>query len=141
MSHPLPQLEGHTPYEHVTGNAPDISEYLDFSWYTPLWHYDNIDWPEQKATLVRWLGVAHRIGQDMCNWVLAKNAQGLVRSTVVPISDNELRDPTLIKHLAEFDTDIEIKLGKFDPGTAIGDSPDETIANTFTQDEIGRAHV
>ena len=33
MSHPLPQLEGHTPYEHVTGNTPDISEYLDFSWY------------------------------------------------------------------------------------------------------------
>ena len=35
----------------------------------------------------------------------------------------------------EFDTDIEIKLGKFDPSTAIGDSPDGTIANTFTQDE------
>jgi hypothetical protein len=36
MSHPLPQLEGRTPYEHVTGNTPDISEYLDFSWYAPV---------------------------------------------------------------------------------------------------------
>ena len=71
----------------------------------------------------------------MCYWVLAKNAQELVRSTVMPISDNELRDPTLIKRLAEFDTDIEIKLGMFDPGTTIGDSPEGTIANTFTQDE------
>ena len=67
-------------------------------------------------------------------WVLAQNAQELVRSTVVPISEDELRDLTLIKRLAEFDTDIEIKLGKFDPGTAIGDSPEETIANTLTQD-------
>ena len=54
---------------------------------------------------------------------------------MVPISDNELKDSTLIKRLAEFDTDIEIKLGKFDPGNAIGDSSEGTIANTFTQDE------
>jgi hypothetical protein len=72
----------------------------------------------------------------MCYWILAKNTQELVRrSTVVPISEYELRDPTLIKGLAEFDTDIEIILGKFDPGTAIGDSPEGTIANTFTQDD------
>ena len=37
----------------------------------------------------------------------------------VPISEDELRDPTLIKRLAEFDADIETKLGKFDPGTAM----------------------
>ena len=43
------------PYEHVTGNTPDKSEYLDFSWYAPVWYYDNKDWPEQKATLGRWL--------------------------------------------------------------------------------------
>jgi hypothetical protein len=67
--------------------------------------------------------------------VLAKNAQELVRSTVVTISEDELRDPTLIKRLAAFDTDIEIKLGKFDPSTAIGNSSEGTIANTFTHDE------
>ena len=76
----------------------------------------------------------------MCYWVLAKNSQELVRSTVVPISEDELRDPTLIKRLAEFDTDIEIKLGKFDPGTAIGDSSEGTIANTFTRDEDEEVH-
>ena len=135
MSHPLPQLEGRTPYKHVTRNTPDISEYLDFSWYAPVWYYDNKDWPGQKATLGRWLGVVHRIRQGMCYWVLAKDAQELVRSTVVPISEDELRDPTLIKRLAAFDTDIEIKLGKFEAGTAIGDIPEGTIANTFTRDE------
>ena len=55
ISHTLPQLEGHTPYEHFTGNTPDISEYLYFSWYAPVWYYENKDWPEQKATLGRWL--------------------------------------------------------------------------------------
>jgi hypothetical protein len=76
-----------------------------------------------------------QIGQEMCYWVLAKNAQEMVRSTVVPISEDELREPTLIKPHTEFDTDIEIEHGKFDPGTTTGDSPEGTIANTFTQDE------
>ena len=29
-------LHGRTPYEMVTGDTPDISEYTDYEWYQPL---------------------------------------------------------------------------------------------------------
>jgi hypothetical protein len=35
----LPQLNGRTPYEVLTGNTPNISEYLEFEWYQPIWIY------------------------------------------------------------------------------------------------------
>ena len=35
------QLKGRTPLELVTGETPDISEYLDFSFYDWIWYRDN----------------------------------------------------------------------------------------------------
>jgi len=28
------------PYEILTGQTPDIFEYLDYGWYDNLWYYD-----------------------------------------------------------------------------------------------------
>jgi hypothetical protein len=44
---PLYKLHGRTPYEVLTGNTPDISEYLEFEWYQPVWIYDSASFPEQ----------------------------------------------------------------------------------------------
>jgi hypothetical protein len=41
-------LQGRTPYEMVTGRTPDISEYVEFSWYESLWYYDQEDFPEAR---------------------------------------------------------------------------------------------
>jgi hypothetical protein len=38
-AHPLFILQGQTPYELVTGNTPDITEYTDFSWYDTTQRY------------------------------------------------------------------------------------------------------
>jgi hypothetical protein len=70
LARPLSQLHGRTPYEVLTGNTPDISEYLEFSWYQPIWYYEPEVNPEQSKTLARWIGIAHRVGQAMCYWVL-----------------------------------------------------------------------
>jgi hypothetical protein len=32
--------DGHTGYEEVTGNTPDISEWLDFEFYDLVWWLD-----------------------------------------------------------------------------------------------------
>ena len=37
-AHPYYSLQGHTPYEIITGNTPDISEYLEFAWYESVWY-------------------------------------------------------------------------------------------------------
>ena len=31
---------GRTPYEEVTHKTPDISEFLDFNFYDPVWYLD-----------------------------------------------------------------------------------------------------
>ncbi len=66
-AHPLVALEGCAPYKVVTGNTPDISEWLEFDWYEPIWYYDSFDFPAGDKRLIGcWLGVAHRIGQATC---------------------------------------------------------------------------
>jgi len=80
--HPHFALQGRTPYELLTGRAPDISEYVEFSWYDPLWYYDQEDFPEARRRLGHWLGVAHRVGQACCYYILPHSGHPIVRSTV-----------------------------------------------------------
>jgi len=44
---PLYSLHGRTPFELVTGNTLDISEYLAFEWYHPVYYFDQTVFPEQ----------------------------------------------------------------------------------------------
>jgi hypothetical protein len=46
IARPLPQLHGRTPYEVLTGNTPDISEFLEFSWFQHIWYYEPSVFPE-----------------------------------------------------------------------------------------------
>jgi hypothetical protein len=39
LARPLPQLHGRTPYEIISGNTTDISEFLEYEWYQPVWYY------------------------------------------------------------------------------------------------------
>ncbi|KAI2502013.1 Reverse transcriptase (RNA-dependent DNA polymerase) [Fragilaria crotonensis] len=64
--------EGRTPLEIITGDTPDISEYVDFDFY---------DWVLFKGNaglgaveVARWLGVSHRIGRLMSYWLLPRVA-------------------------------------------------------------------
>jgi hypothetical protein len=89
IAHPYYKLHGRTPYEVVTGRTPDISEYLDFHWYQPIWYFDQeAQVPEERRKLGRWLGVAHRVGQALCYYVLPISAIPIVRSTIQPISQD-----------------------------------------------------
>jgi hypothetical protein len=63
---PLQQLHGRTPYEVLTGNTPDVSEFIEYEWYQPVWYYKPSAFPEKRKYLARWIGIAHRVGQAMC---------------------------------------------------------------------------
>ena len=46
--------------EMVTGETPDISEWLDFEFYDRVWYYNQkIELDRSGRRLARWLGVAH----------------------------------------------------------------------------------
>jgi hypothetical protein len=106
-----PGLRGRTPYEIITGRTPDISEYIDFSFYDWIWYYDSeVAFPEQKRKLGRWLGVSHRVGQAMCYWVLTASGKPISRSTVQPLSRDELGTDEYRQQMEAFDQKIKERL-------------------------------
>jgi len=81
-------LEGRTPMEQLTGETPDISEYLDFGFYDWIWYKDNAGLGENR--IGRWLGVAHKVGNLMSYWILMEAGCVIARTTVQRITNLEL---------------------------------------------------
>jgi len=96
----------------VTGKTPDISKYVEFSWYDPLWYYDQEDFPESRHPLGRWLGVTHCAGQACCYYILPHSGEPIVCSTVQPLTADELKSREVMDHLKAYDLAIETKLGQ-----------------------------
>jgi hypothetical protein len=90
----------------VTGNTPDITEYMEFSWYKPIYCYDDLPFPNAKRNIARWLGVAHRVGQALCFWVLTNTGQVVARTTIQKLSNEELLSPVVQEEIKAFDKDI-----------------------------------
>jgi hypothetical protein len=131
---PLYSLHGRTPFEMVTGNTPDISEYISFQWYQPVWFFDNTSFPEPTKHIARWIGVAHNIGQAMCFWVLPSSGVPIARSTVQSITEAELRDPSVQSRLQSYDKEIEQKLQ-----TPTTDDSIFIVEDTNERDELTNA--
>jgi hypothetical protein len=60
--------------ELISGQTPNISEWLDFDFNDRVWYWDQkkMDMGEEQARVGRWLGIAHRIGSDMTYWILTE---------------------------------------------------------------------
>ena len=72
-----------TGYERLTGQTPDISEWLDFTFYDLIWYY-NLEHPDitdNSRKLGRWLGISHRIGSDLTYWILTESGKVISCST------------------------------------------------------------
>jgi hypothetical protein len=87
---PMFQLNNRTPYEIVCGRTPDISEYLDYAWYDTIWYFDHdAPFPEERRKLAKWLGVAHRVGQALCYFILPESGIPIAQSTIQPLTQDE----------------------------------------------------
>ena len=56
-------LQGRTPLEALTGETPDIYQYLDFGFYNRVWFKEDSRLGETKPGIL--LGVSHYIGSIM----------------------------------------------------------------------------
>lgn len=110
MVRPLSHLNRHTPYEVITGNTPDISEFLEYSWYQPVWYYEPRTFPRENKQLGRWLGVTHRIGQAMCYCILPGSGVPIARTTIQAVTQMELDTKIFRLTLQELDQQIHTKL-------------------------------
>jgi hypothetical protein len=110
-----PTLDWRSAIECLTGETPDSSEYLNFDFYGWVKYKDPTNKVEDDIALGRWLGVAHSIGQAMTYWVLKSNGYVIARSTVRPITDEELRSDEERKARDDYMTDLVMHVEQFDP--------------------------
>ena len=82
-------LNGCIPLSRVTGETPDISEFLDFGFYDYVWYRDNAGLGPQLAG--RWLGVAESRGNLMCYNIINQNGKVVARSSVQRVTQLELQ--------------------------------------------------
>jgi len=98
----------------LTGNTPDVSEYLEFCWFQPIWFYEPNVFPEQNRQFARWIGIAHRVGQAMCYWVLPITGIPIARTTIQEVTKEELNSSEVKRLMEVYDKEIE---EKFRPNT------------------------
>ena len=79
-----------TPLQYATGVTPDISAFLQFTFWQPILYLDHkAVWPASKECSGHWLGVAHNIGDSLTYWILDdQSKQVLARSVVRPFYEN-----------------------------------------------------
>ena len=99
---------GQTGIEEVTGNTPDISEWLDFDFYDRVWWLDTKkqSTTDNTITLGRWIGISHKIGSYMCYRVLTVSGNFIARTTVQHVTRDEYLDPVMCGRIKEFDEKI-----------------------------------
>jgi hypothetical protein len=123
-----PNLDWRTPIEVMTGETPDNSEYTNFDFYGWVKYKDPNNGLSDDVILWGWLGVAHSVGQAMTYWVLKSNGYLIARSTVRPITAEEMRsEPERIAR-ESFMTEITSHVEDFDPDcihTDLDNAPDE----------------
>ncbi len=99
-------------YEIITGKTPDISEYLDFDFYDLVWYWrsPNPSLSQHDRELARWMGVAHRVGADMCYWLMPVSGVPVVNSSVQHVTAEDLRDPQIKERVEDFNHRLDVRL-------------------------------
>ena len=74
-----------TAYEKITGETPDISEWMDYDFYDWVYYWDSPG-DTDNPNIGRWLGVSHRVVNTLTYYVLKSSGKAISRSTVKPIT-------------------------------------------------------
>lgn len=83
-------LYGDVPLTALTGDTAGISHICQFSWYQFIWYIDIHD-PLENRKVGRYLSPSHFIGDRMASKILAASSKVVVRTSIFPISEEELR--------------------------------------------------
>ena len=60
--------------------------------------------------LARWLGVAHRVGSDLCFWLLTSKGNVIARTTVQHVTREDFLDEATRVQIAQFDQGVNDRL-------------------------------
>jgi hypothetical protein len=116
-------LEGQVPERKIKGEKVDISTIAEYAWYEWVKFWDTAaKFSVSKIQLGRDLGAAIDIGPAMTLKILKKNGRVMYRSSVRPLTQDEIQSPTENKEREEFEIAFEKKFG---PATSKDDFQDE----------------
>ena len=97
-----------TGLEIISGETPDISEYVDFGFY---------DWVSYRANaglgeleIGRWLGVSHKVGQLMSYWILTISAKVISCTTVQRLTQLEKNTDEWSNKMRQYDEKIQQRI-------------------------------
>ena len=103
-------LQGRTPLEALTGETPDISQYLDFGLYYRVWFKEDAGLGDIK--LGRFLGVSHSVGSLMSYWVLPESGIPIARTTVQQVTNLESQTEQCKRRFDVYDKRITKRFNK-----------------------------
>jgi hypothetical protein len=100
-------LAGRTPVEQeVTGETPDISEYLDFGFYGWVWYKHNAGVGDNSCG--RWLDVSQRVGNLMSDWIFTFAGRDVFRTTMQRITNLEQGTSKVKERMKEYSERIKV---------------------------------
>ena len=124
-----PDLNGRTPFEHVVGSTPDISPLAMFDYWQLVYFYTPTpEFPREKKTIGRWLGLATDCTDDMAYYIVPESGIPIVRKNVWSIPDDDLKTPAIADKILAYDVAIAQKLkweSKAKKRKAGADAPEE----------------
>ena len=125
---------GRTPLEIISGETPDISEYVDFGFYDWVSYRSNAGLGENS--IGRWLGVSHRVGNLMSYWILTMNCTVISCVTVQRLTRMEQLKDEVQSVMRKFDNIISSKLDAkdIDKTTSIQEQPQWNRLSTDEED-------
>ena len=134
--------EQRTGIEMVTGETPDISKWIDFEFYDRVWYYDQkkIEIDGSGRCLAHWLSVAHRVGSNLCYWLLLESGKVVIARTTVQhvIPDDHLNVDTM-REIERFDSAVEERMS--DQNFIIDDPDGFYIQDELDELPTGVTHV
>jgi hypothetical protein len=139
--HDIYELNGEVPETIVSGQTSDISPFVEYEWYEWCFFFDSsVSFPKDKEILGRWLGPSTDVGSAMTYKLLKSNGEVVHRSTVRPLTRDEVMDPVCINQRGAFDKVIIATLG---PAMVIDDlqemNSDTPTYERYQDDDDGAA--
>jgi hypothetical protein len=102
--------QGHTGYEVITGDTPDISKWVDFTFYDWVWYLHAPD-SDENPRLGRWLGMLQRVGSALCYWILPSSGRVIALTTVQHVTSDDLATEEVRMRMTEYNDEIQNVIG------------------------------
>jgi hypothetical protein len=121
------RLEDQVLERKVKGDTADISTIAEYAWYEWVKFSESAaKFPVSKIHLRRYLGAAIDIGPAMARKILKKNGSVMLKTSVRPLTPDEIQSPTEQKEREEFYIAIENKYDASMYKSDFKDDPDYT---------------